>query len=140
MPNRFQILAAASMLALTGCISVTANEAPAVAAEPETAVNLILLYNLKPGVSEADFETWVRTQDQPTMRGLKSVSDFRTYRSTALMMGEGKPSHQYIETFAINDLNAFGTTDMARAEVQKIVGAFTGFADAPQFIMVDEIK
>jgi hypothetical protein len=141
MPNRFQMLAAASLIVLTGCISVTANEAPSVAAQTEKAgVNLILLYNLKPGVAQADFEAWVRNQDQPTMRGLKSVSDFRTYRSTGLMMGDGKPSAQYIETFAINDMAAFGSTDMASAEVQKIVGSFMGFADAPQFILVDEVK
>jgi hypothetical protein len=140
MLNRLQILAAASTLALTGCISVTANEAPAYVETDAAPVNLILLYNLKPGVTQADFESWVRTQDQPTMRGLKSVSDFRTYRSTGLMMGEGKPGFQYVETFAINDMAAFGSKDMASAEVQKIVGAFMGFADAPQFILVSEVE
>jgi hypothetical protein len=125
---------------LTGCMSVSKVEAPPSAESRAASVNLILLYNLKPGVTPADFETWVRTQDQPTMRGLKTVSDFRTYRSTGLLMGEGKPSVQYIETFAINDMTGFTTKDMASGDVQKIIGAFSGFADTPQFILVSEVE
>ena len=35
---------------------------------------IILKYKLKPGVTRADFEHWVKTTDQPVMRGLTSVA------------------------------------------------------------------
>lgn len=38
---------------------------------------LILLYNLKDGVTSSDFENWVRTTDYPAMRGLERVRSLR---------------------------------------------------------------
>ncbi len=36
--------------------------------------HLILTYRLKEGVSPVDFENWVKTVDQPAMRGLSRVN------------------------------------------------------------------
>ena len=111
--------------------------APVAAREP---VNLIIMYNLKAGVTPADFETWVKTSDQPAMRGLARVADFQTLRAEKLLMGDGKPSVQYIETFSIPDLDGFVAEDMPGATVQGVMGQFMGFADAPQFIVVSEVQ
>ena len=46
---------------------------------------IILKYRLKSGVTQADFEQWVRTVDQPAMRGLTRVQAFNTYRGTGWM-------------------------------------------------------
>lgn len=102
--------------------------------------NLILMYKLKPGVSREDFEHWVRNTDYPTMRGLKRVESFVTYRTSGLLIGEGAPSADYIEVFQLSDFPGFTSEDMPGAIVQGIMGQFMGFADAPQFMLVDEVK
>ena len=100
---------------------------------------IIIMYNLKPEISPEKFEEWVRTVDQPKMRGLTRVSQFRTFRSEALLMGEGQPSVQYIEVFDITDLDAFKGEDMPSDIVQMVLGAFMGMIDNPEFIIASEV-
>lgn len=100
---------------------------------------IILKYKLKDGVTREDFEQWVKTSDQPVMRGLTSVAAFDTYRVTGLLIGEGAPTADYIELFDIADLDAFTGTDMPGAAVQGIMGQFMGFAEAPEFMLADKV-
>ncbi len=102
--------------------------------------NLMLIYKLQPGVSQADFEQWVRSTDYPTIRGLKRVKSFTTYRATGLLMGEGAPSMDYIEVFEIPDFAGFMSEDLGGETIQNIMGQFMGFAAAPQFVLVDEVR
>lgn len=102
--------------------------------------NLFILYTLKEGVSPQAFEDWVVKTDQPALRSLARVQSFRTYRAERLLMGEGAPGIAYIEAFAIPDLEGFTSEDMAGQTVQSVMGAFMGFAAAPQFIVVSEVK
>ena len=100
---------------------------------------VIIRYNLKPGVTPADFEHWVRTVDQPTLRGLARVKAFDTFRIERLLMGEGEPSAQYLELFHIPDLAGFMTEDMASAAMQAVMAQFDGFADAPEFLVAEKL-
>jgi REDY-like protein HapK len=100
---------------------------------------IILKYRLKSGVTQADFEQWVRTVDQPAMRGLTRVQAFNTYRVTGLLMGEGAPSVEYVEVFEIDDIAGFTGQDMAGETVQSVMGQFMGFADAPEFLLAERI-
>ena len=100
---------------------------------------LMLRYNLKDGVSREDFETWVKDTDQPTMRLLKSVKSFETWRATGLLMGEGAPSQDYFEIFEISDLAAFTGDDMPGDSVQAIMGQFMEFADNPEFVLAEKL-
>ncbi|MBA3066862.1 MAG: REDY-like protein HapK [Hyphomonas sp.] len=106
----------------------------------ETTPNLFILYTLKDGVTPEQFEDWVRTTDQPSMRSLARVQSFRTYRAERMLMGEDKPGVAYIEAFAIPDLDGFVAEDMAGETVQTVMGAFMGLAEAPQFIVVSEVQ
>lgn len=144
------IAAAAAALLLAACDTAPAS-APAtdsaagtVEVIQETPVevtpNLFLLYTLKEGVSPAQFEEWVRTTDQPAMRSLARVQSFRTYRAERLLMGEGAPGVAYIEAFAIPDLDGFTAEDMGGETVQAVMGEFMGLVEAPQFIVVSEVK
>lgn len=101
--------------------------------------HIIILYNLKPEVTAEQFEEWVRTVDQPNMRGLKRVSRFQTFRTEALLMGEGKPSVRYVEIFDITDLEGFTGEDMASDTVQMVLGAFMGLVDNPELIIAQEV-
>jgi hypothetical protein len=106
----------------------------------ETAApNLFLLYTLKDGVTPEQFESWVRETDYPAMRSLARVASFRTFRAERLLIGEGSPSVAYIEAFAIPDLEGFMAEDMGGETVQSVMGAFMGFAEAPQFIVASEV-
>jgi hypothetical protein len=100
---------------------------------------VILQYRLKPGVTKDDFETWVRTTDYPTMRGISRVAAFSTYRVRGLLLGEGDAGMDYIEVFDIPDLDGFTDEDMPGAVVQGIMGEFMGFAEDPKFIIADEV-
>lgn len=106
----------------------------------ESTPNLFILYTLKEGVTPEQFEEWVRTTDQPAMRGLARVQSFRTYRAERLLMGEGAPGIAYIEAFAIPDLEGFTAQDMGGETVQKVMGEFMGLVEAPQFIVTSEVK
>ena len=101
---------------------------------------IILLYNLQSGVSRAEFHDWIRDIDYPKMRGLASVDSFRTFETKSLLMGEGAPTYEYVEVFDINNMEAFTGTDMPGDVVQSVMGQFMGFADAPQFIIAEEVK
>jgi len=143
--------AALATLAIPACSSLAPETAAPAAAEVRavevikevrvtTTPNLFNLYTLKEGVTPAQFEEWVRTTDQPAMRSLARVQDFRTYRAERLLMGEGAPGIAYIEAFAIPDLDGFVAEDMGGEIVQAVMGGFAGFAEAPQFIVVSEVK
>jgi hypothetical protein len=141
LPLMMTALACAPAPAPTPEPAPAAVEAPAPApVAARKPVNLIIMYNLKPGVTPADFEAWVKSTDQPAMRGLARVADFQTLRAEKLLMGDGKPSVTYIETFSITDLDGFVAEDMPGATVQGVMGQFMGFADAPQFIVVSEVQ
>jgi len=102
--------------------------------------NLILSYTLKPGVTKARFEAWVRDTDYPAMRGLRRVSSFTTYRAEALLVGEGKPPVDYVELFPIEDMDGFTREDMPGDTVQRIMGEFFTHVDNPAFMIVSEVK
>ncbi len=101
---------------------------------------LVLLYKLKDGVDRTEFETWVLATDYPTMRGLKRVASFANHRVRGLLIGGGAPSADYVEIFDIPDLDGFIREDMGGAIVQGIMGQFMGFAAAPEFLIVDEVR
>lgn len=103
-------------------------------------MQLILLYTLKRGVDRTDFHNWIRTVDYPAMRGLARVDSFKTYETKKLLMGEGEPSVGYVEIFDVPDLDGFISEDLPGETVQNVMGQFMGFAEAPEFIICDEVK
>lgn len=102
-------------------------------------MQLILLYSLKDGVDRTDFHNWIRTVDYPVMRGLARLDSFNTYETKKLLMGEGQPSVGYIEVFDVPDLDGFIAEDLPSETVQNVMGQFMGFAEAPQFIICEQI-
>lgn len=102
--------------------------------------NLMLLYKLKPGVTRDQFETWVRDTDYPAMRGLRRVASYVNHRTERRLVGEGSPSVDYVEVFDIPDLDGFVAEDMPGQTVRAITADFMGFADAPEFLVVGEVK
>jgi hypothetical protein len=101
---------------------------------------IILTYKLKAGVSQADFETWIRTRDYPTMRGLARVASYVNHRVTGMLLDpSAKAPIDYVEVFDVPDLAGFMGEDFGGAAVQAILGEFMGFAQDPQIMVAEAV-
>jgi hypothetical protein len=85
---------------------------------------IIVLLNLKPGKSVADYERWAETTDLPTVNGLKSVSNFEA-------------PYQYVEIIDVADMDLFGEETSTEA-MGKVAAEFQDWAD-PVFIMTEKL-
>lgn len=92
---------------------------------------IIVLLNLKPGKSRADYENWARTTDLPTVNGLASIDKFEVFEATGLLSGGAAP-YDYIEILDVADMDIF-STDVATETMKKVSGEFREWAD-PVFI------
>ncbi|MEN9598799.1 MAG: hypothetical protein RL596_1110 [Bacteroidota bacterium] len=99
---------------------------------------ILVLFNLKPGASISDYETWAKAKDIPTVNGLNSVSNFRVLKMGNLLGTETPSPYQYAELIEIPDMNAF-FADLSSEAVQAGAKQFAEFADNPQFIVGESI-
>jgi hypothetical protein len=100
-------------------------------------MRILVLFNLKPGVTPSDYETWARTRDMPGVRALSSVADFRVLRVTGLL-GGGQAPYAYAETIDVRGLEPF-LADVASDAVQSIAAEFQVFADNPLFLLTEDL-
>jgi hypothetical protein len=98
---------------------------------------IVVLFNLKPGVSVADYEKFARETDLPIVNRLPSVNKFEVYKATGLLSGGPSP-YQYIELIDVKDLGQLGK-DVATEQMQKVAATFRSFADSPQFIVSEHL-
>lgn len=101
-------------------------------------MRIIVLFNLQPGASVADYEAWVREADIPGVRGLPSVTDYRVHKATGLLGSDAPSPYQYVEVIDIGDMDQFGV-DAAGPVVQKLSADLAGFADNPTFILTEDL-
>lgn len=99
---------------------------------------VIVLFNLKPGISRSDYERWAREHDLPTVGALASMDRFEVLRSRGLLVGEGEPPYEYVEIMRVPDMDAFGR-DLADPSVQAGAARFREFADNPVFILAESL-
>jgi hypothetical protein len=98
---------------------------------------LIVLFNLKPGVSVEEYETFARTTDLPIVRKLPSVASFEVYKSSGLMGGGAAP-YQYVEIIQLKSLEGLGK-DASTPTMKEVAGAFRKLADDPKFMVTELI-
>lgn len=101
-------------------------------------MRIIVLFNLKPGVSVADYEAWARTQDIPGVRALKSVGDYRIHRATGVLGSDETPRYAYVEVIDVGDMAKFGE-EASGPEVQRLAADMRNYAADPHFIMTEEL-
>jgi hypothetical protein len=99
---------------------------------------IVVLFNLKPGVSRADYERWARESDLPVVNGLKSVEKFEVLRAGGLLGSNAKAPYEYVELIRVPDMSQFGK-DVASELVQKGAAQFQQFADKPLFILAEHL-
>jgi len=98
---------------------------------------LIVLFNLKPGVSAAEYEAFARSTDLPIVRKLPSIASFEVYKSSGLM-GGGTAPYQYVEILEVKSLEQLGQ-DVSTPTMKDVAAAFRKLADNPQFMVTEAI-
>ena len=101
---------------------------------------LIVLFNLKSGVSEADYEAFAKTLDIPTVSGLKSVSDFKVYKSYGIFGSDTTPPYRYFELINFSTVDELMGDMGAEPKMADIPAKFAEMADNPMFILTKSIE
>lgn len=99
---------------------------------------IIALFNLKAGVSVADYEAWAKATDIPTVNGLTSVDSFEVFKSVGLLGSDDTPPYGYVEVIDVNDMDTFGG-EVSSETMQKVAGEFQAMADDLFFILTDKL-
>ena len=99
---------------------------------------IVVLFNLKDGVSEKDYEAWARATDLPTVNDLESVSAFSVHRCTSLLGSDAAPPFQYVEVIDVANLQRFGE-EVSQETMQKVAGEFRAMADNPVFMLTEDL-
>jgi len=102
------------------------------------ASKILALFNLKQGVSVADYENWAKTVDIPTVNGLGSIEKFEVFRTTGLLFSEDSPPYQYFETIDILDMDQFGA-EAGSDMMQEIAAEFQGMTEDLVFISTEQL-
>jgi len=102
------------------------------------ATTIVVLFNLKPGVSPSDYEQWAKTTDLPTVRTLGSVNQFSVLRTTGLLGTDAAAPYQYVELLEVNDMEKLGA-DVSSETMQRVAAEFQQFAENPQFMLTNVI-
>ena len=100
---------------------------------------IVVLFNLKADADVAVYEQWAKDTDLPTVNNLKSIDQFSVLKSASMLGTDQAPPYQYIEILEVNDFDVFGQ-EVSTETMQRVAGEFQSFADAPMFIVTEEIK
>ena len=102
-----------------------------------TERTLIVLFNLRRGVSAAAYEKWARDTDVPIAGGLKSVKEFKVYRAEGIFGSKAKPPYRYFEILRVSGLDALVGDIGKEPRMQAVAAAFQKFADNPTFVVTE---
>ena len=100
---------------------------------------IVVLFNLKADADVSAYENWARTTDLPTVNDLKSVDQFEVLKTVSMLGTDQSPPYQYVEVLDVNDFEVFGQ-EVSTETMTQVAAEFQGFADAPMFIVTEEIK
>ncbi len=98
---------------------------------------IVVLFNLKDGVSVADYEKFARETDLPIVNALASVDKFEVLKATGLL-GGGESPYRYLEILDVNDLTQLGA-DVSTETMQQVAATFRSMADNPLFIVTEAL-
>ena len=99
---------------------------------------LIVLFNLKDGVNEKDYENWAKEVDIPIAGSLKSVRDFKLYRAEGIFGSDAVPPYKYIEILDINDFESLPSDIASEPKMKDVADKFQTLADSPIFLITEK--
>ena len=94
---------------------------------------IIVLVNLKEGVSHEDYERWILEYYAPAVRGLPSVGDWRDCRAGGLLGSGAAPPYRYVVTLEVVDLEQLGR-DMEGEQMQRLLAELHELAEVTQIM------
>ena len=94
---------------------------------------MIVLVNLKEGVSPKEYERWILESYAPAAKALPSVEDWRDYRVSGLLGSLARPPYQYVVTLEIEDPEQL-RRDMASEEMQRLFSELHELAEVTQLV------
>ncbi len=97
---------------------------------------MIVLFNLKEGVSPADYEKFIAEEDAPVVRQLPSVIDMKVNRVVGTMDGAPAP-YQYMELITVTDFEQLGADAQSQA-VQEVAGKFQTMVEGKPVFLFQE--
>ncbi len=101
--------------------------------------SLIVLFNLKEGVLASDYEAFAKDLDIPTVKSLKSVSEFQVFKSEGIFGSDAVPPYQYVEIIHFDSIENL-VSDMGKEpKMSEIPAKFQEFADNPIFIVSENL-
>ena len=98
---------------------------------------IIVLFNLKPGTSVAEYERFARETDLPIVNKLPSVNRFEVLKAQGLLGGGSSP-YAYIEIIDVNSMEKLGA-DVSSETMQQVAATFRSLADNPIFIVTEQL-
>ncbi len=101
-------------------------------------MRIVVLFNLLPGASAAEYEAWAKGTDIPGVNALGSVGKFTVHKATGLFGSDAAPPYQYIEVIDIHGMDAF-VADVSSPQFQEVAAPFRRFADNPIFILTEDL-
>ena len=94
---------------------------------------MIVLVNLKEGVSPEDYERWILDSYAPAVRSLPSVQDWRNYRVSGLLGSDAAPPYRYVVTLEVSDPGHLGE-DVRGEEMQRLISELHELAEITQLM------
>jgi REDY-like protein HapK len=94
---------------------------------------MIVLINLKDGVSPEDYERWILESYAPAVKNLSSVEDWRDYRVSGLLGSDAAPPYRYVVTLEVGDLEQLGR-DVESEEMQRLLAELHELAEVTQIM------
>jgi hypothetical protein len=94
---------------------------------------MIVLVNLKEGVTPQEYERWLQERYVPAILDLAAVDEWHGYRVGGLPESDGEPLYEYVVSVGINDLKQLDR-DMESEQVQRLLGALGEYAEVTQLM------
>ena len=94
---------------------------------------MIVLVNLKNGVTPEEYERWLEERYVPAVLELPSVGEWRGHRVAGLIEAGGEPPYQYIVSVEIDDPEQF-VRDMESEQVHTLLGELGHYAEVTQLM------
>jgi REDY-like protein HapK len=94
---------------------------------------MVVLVNLREGVSPEDYERWVEESYAPAVKTLPSVREWRAYQVGGLLASDNAPPYRYVVIVDISDLTQLGR-DMNGEEMQGLLSELHRFAAVVQLV------
>lgn len=100
---------------------------------------LVVSFNLKQGVSEAEYEQWAKTVDLTTVRSHGSVASMRILKSRHRWKSTEAGPFRYMELIEIRDVDGF-LKDTATEKQAPVSARFREIATDITAVLFDDLE